>query len=145
MARVWRVSAAVGLIGALVLVLGLNGKSASSCETGEVQGYALVTGTRLTGPGGIPSRFTNAQRYFGRRYNCTGRLVQVRRVDDGSYIVRFPGNRAVAALADSATDDGSSSSSVSLGGGQFQVRILGPGIERNVLEPRDTPFVIAVF
>lgn len=145
MARMWRVSAAAGLIGVLVLSFGLNGKSASSCKTGEVQGYALITGTRLTGPGGIPSRFTSAQRYFGRRYNCTGRLTQVRRVDDGSYIVRFPGNRAVAALADSATGDGSSSSAVSLGSGQFHIRILGPDIEHNVLEPRDTPFVIVLF
>ena len=144
MARVWRVPAAAGLIGALVLGFGLKGESASACKTGEVQGYALVTGTRLTGPGGIPPTFTNAQRYFGRRYNCAGRLVQVRRVDDGSYVVRFPGNRAVAALADSATADGSSSSAVAMGRGQFHVRILGPGIERNVLEPRDTPFVIVL-
>ena len=129
--------------GALLLTASTGGKA--PCRTGEIQGYALITDSRIGGVGAIPSRFTTAQRYFGRRYNCTQRLIAVRRLDEGLYEVRFPGNRAVVISASAFNADGTASSAVARGAGSYLVRLLGPRIDSNVLEPRDTSFVIVLF
>lgn len=140
-----RFAVALGLAALGAFTISAATTSGALCKTGDVQGYALITGSRIGGPGAIPNKFTAAQRYFGRRYNCTRRLISVRRIDEGRYEVRFPANRAVAVSASAFNMEGTASSAVALGGGSFLVRLLGPGIDRNVLEPRDTPFVIVLF
>jgi len=67
------------------------------CTNGAVRGIAHVTG----GPSGvanIPGQFTGTGALFGRRFNCTGRAVQVRRIGMGNYEVRFVGNGAPTAV-----------------------------------------------
>jgi hypothetical protein len=67
------------------------------CANGAVRGVAHVTG----GPSGvanIPGQFTGTGALFGRKFNCTGRAVQVRRIGIGNYEVRFVGNGAPNAV-----------------------------------------------
>lgn len=144
MSRVALVVGAVSIFGIFAFTASTGGRP-PLCKAGDVQGYALITGSRIGGVGAIPSKFTAAQRYFGRRFNCTRRLVSVRRIDEGHYEVRFPRNRAVAVAVSAFNMEGSTASAVGQGRGIFHVRLLGPGIDRNVLEPRDTSFVIVLF
>lgn len=134
----------VGIAVALIVV-GSDTSAARSCQTGRVAAYASVSGTRISGPGGIPSKFTTAQGVFDRRYNCTGRLTSVRRVDEGIYEVRFPRNRGVTATAGALNAEGTSASVERLGGGVFRIILRGSAIDNGVLVPRDTPFAIIVF
>ena len=60
------------------------------CANGAVRGVANVTGTSA-GMANIPDRFTGAGNLFARKFNCTGKAVQVRRVETGVFEVRFVG------------------------------------------------------
>ena len=62
------------------------------CANGAVRGIATVTGIASQGMANIPDKFTSANNLFSRKFNCTGRAVQVRRVDIGVFEVRFVGN-----------------------------------------------------
>lgn len=68
------------------------------CANGAVRGIAVVTGDPSKGIANIPDQFTGAANLFARRFNCTGRAVQVRRVAIGVYEARFVGNAATTAL-----------------------------------------------
>jgi len=105
------------------------------CAQGAVRGVAHVTG----GPSGaanIPGQFSGARALFTRRFNCTGRAIQVRRLGIGVYEVRFVGNGAPTALASGVP--GAVASADHLGGGTFRVHVHPVGRD----DPGDLPFVL---
>jgi hypothetical protein len=94
------------------------------CTNGAVRGVATVTGSN-TGMANIPDQFSSAANLFSRRFNCTGRAIQVRRTEIGVYEVRFPNNTAPSAVANgvglfSATAE-------TMGPGLFRVRVQNVG------------------
>jgi hypothetical protein len=105
------------------------------CQQGAVRGIAHVTG----GPSGaanIPGNFSGARSLFARRFNCTGRAIQVRRLGIGVYEVRFVGNGAATALAGGVP--GAVASADNVGGGTFRVHVHPVGRD----DPGDLPFVL---
>ncbi|MDN5853276.1 MAG: hypothetical protein L0K86_10595 [Actinomycetia bacterium] len=86
-----------------------------NCKAGVVTGYAYVTPRTTTS-----SSYTDSAAWIKRTHNCTGRTVQVKRVGDGDYYVRFLGSPSFTAQVTPT----SSVNVVSLnyrGGGQFEV------------------------
>lgn len=75
------------------------------CTNGAVRGVATVTGVPSQGIANVPDRFTGAGNLFARRFNCTGKAVQVRRVETGVFEVRFVGISGVSAVASAFADD----------------------------------------
>ena len=51
------------------------------CTNGAVRGIAAVTGDPSQGMANIPDQFSSANNLFSRKFNCTGKAVQVRRAD----------------------------------------------------------------
>ncbi len=74
------------------------------CANGAVRGVALVTGVASQGIANIPDSFTGAGNLFGRKFNCTGKAIQVRRVEMGVFEVRFVGISGASGVG-SATGD----------------------------------------
>jgi hypothetical protein len=106
-----------------------------ACSQGNVRGVAHLTG----GPSGaanIPGTFTGARALFGRRFNCTGRAVQVRRLGIGSYEVRFAGNGAPTAIASGGS--GVQASADRVGSGVYRISVYPSGRA----DPADLPFVV---
>jgi hypothetical protein len=106
-----------------------------ACSQGNVRGVAQVTG----GPSGaanIPGTFTGTRGVFTRRFNCTGRAVQVRRLGIGSYEVRFVGNGAPTAIAGGGS--GVQASAERIGAGLYRVSVYPSGRA----DPADLPFVV---
>ena len=54
------------------------------CANGSVRGIAVVTGIASQGIANFPDSFTAAGNLFGRKFNCTGKAVQARRVETAS-------------------------------------------------------------
>jgi hypothetical protein len=109
--------------------------SQQRCAQGAIRGIAHVTGG-ASGAANIPGRFSGAKALFARRFNCTGRATQVRRLGIGVYEVRFVGNAAPNAIANGV--GAVQAAAESLGGGTFRVNVYPPG--RN--DPADLPFVL---
>ena len=74
------------------------------CANGAVRGIATVTGTS-SGMANLPDNFTTAGNVFSRRFNCTGRAVQVRRVETGVFEVRFVGVSGASGVGSAVSDD----------------------------------------
>lgn len=74
------------------------------CTNGAVRGFATITGDPNAGIANVPDKFTGAAVLFSRKFNCTGKGVQVRRVDRGVYEVRFVGIAAASAVASAVGD-----------------------------------------
>ena len=89
------------------------------CTNGAVRGIAVVTGIPSQGIANMPGTFTGAGRYFGRKFNCTGRAVQARRAETGVFEVRFVGISGASALVSSTGD--AVASVQELPGGVFRV------------------------
>ena len=95
------------------------------CTNGAVRGFASVTGDPSKGMANIPDQFSSAAVLFTRKFNCTGKAVQVRRLEIGVYEVRFVGNTAGTVLANGI---GLFSASVELlAPGHFRVRVQNVG------------------
>jgi hypothetical protein len=108
------------------------------CTNGAVRGFASVTGDPSKGMANIPDQFSSANALFTRKFNCTGRAVQVRRLEIGVYEVRFVGNGAGTVLANGI---GLFSASVELlAPGHFRVRVQNVGRA----DEDDGPFVVMV-
>jgi hypothetical protein len=108
-----------------------------ACAQGRVQGVAHVTG----GPGGaanIPGAFTGSRAVFGRRYNCSGRAIHVRRLGIGVYEVRFLRNGAPNAIAGGGS--GVQASAERIGSGVFRVSTYPSGRA----DPADFAFVLVL-
>ncbi len=74
------------------------------CANGAVRGIAVVTGIPSQGIANVPGNFTGAGNLFARKFNCTGRAVQVRRVEAGVFEVRFLGISGGSAVASAVND-----------------------------------------
>ena len=108
------------------------------CSNGAVRGFASVTGDPSKGMANIPDQFTSANVVFTRKFNCTGRPVQVRRLEIGVYEVRFVGNAAGTVLANGI---GLFSASVELvAPGNFRVRVQNVGRA----DEDDGPFIVMI-
>jgi hypothetical protein len=107
------------------------------CTNGAVRGIATVMGSPSQGIANIPDQFTASPTLFARKFNCTGKAVQVRRLEIGVYEVRFVGNAAPSVVA---TGLGLFSASVeTIGPGTFRVRVQDIGRA----DETDGPFVVA--
>jgi hypothetical protein len=108
------------------------------CANGAVRGIAVVTGIASQGIANFPDSFTSAGNLFGRKFNCTGRAVQARRVQTGTFEVRFVGISGGSAVT-SATSD--AFASVQAGpNGVFSVVVHPAGRD----DRADLPFTIVV-
>lgn len=127
-------------LGGSALAVGerMQGPSAAQqrCANGAVRGVASVTGDPSKGMANVPDQFTSANALFSRKFNCTGRAVQVRRTGIGVYEVRFVGNTAASIVANGI---GQFSASVeTVGPGTFRVRVQNVGRA----DENDGPFVV---
>jgi hypothetical protein len=74
------------------------------CTNGAVRGVAVVTGIASQGIANLPDKFTAAGNLFSRKFNCTRKAVQVRRVETGVFEVRFVGISGASAVASAPND-----------------------------------------
>ena len=123
-------------LGGSALAVSQATRPQARCANGAVRGIAAVTGNPSQGIANIPDQFSSSRLLFSRQFNCTGGPVQVRRISNGVYEVRFPGNAVAGALV-SATN---ALASVQPSGDAFRVSLYVPG--RN--DPIETPFVVVV-
>jgi hypothetical protein len=108
------------------------------CANGAVRGIAVVTGNSSQGIANFPDSFTAAGNLFGRKFNCTGRAVQARRVQAGTFEVRFVGISGGSAVASASND---AFASVQAGpSGVFSVVIHPAGRD----DRTDLPFTIVI-
>jgi hypothetical protein len=106
------------------------------CANGAVRGIATVTGNPSQGIANIPDQFSSSNALFARKFNCTGRAVEVRRTAIGVYEVRFVGNAAPSVVANGL---GEFSASVeTIGPGTFRIRVQNVGRA----DEDDGPFVV---
>lgn len=107
------------------------------CTNGAVRGIAHVTGTSA-GMANVPDRFTGAGNLFSRRFNCTGKAVQVRRVETGVFEVRFVGVAGASGVGSAAGDIYANVEPAA--GGAFKVTMHPAGRDDRV----DTAFTVIV-
>ncbi len=74
------------------------------CANGAVRGIAVVTGISSQGIANFPDSFTGTSNLFGRKFNCTGKAVQARRVQTGVFEVRFVGVSGGSAVVSASND-----------------------------------------
>ena len=86
----------------------------------------------------IPDQFSGANVLFTRKFNCTGRAVQVRRLGIGVYEVRFVGNAGGTVLASGINPF--SASVELLAPGHFRIHVQDVGRQGE----NDGPFVVVV-
>jgi hypothetical protein len=108
------------------------------CTNGAVRGIAVVTGIASQGLANFPDNFTGAGNLFGRKFNCTGKAVQARRVEAGVFEVRFVGVSGGSAVA-SATGDAYADVEPAAGGA-FRVIMHPAGRD----DRADLPFTVVV-
>jgi hypothetical protein len=95
------------------------------CANGSVRGVATVTGNPAQGIANIPDSFSSSPSLFSRRFNCTGKAVQVRRAGFGVYEVRFVGNTAPSAIPSGVGEF--TATSETLAPGLFRIRVQDVG------------------
>ena len=86
----------------------------------------------------MPDQFTSTAALFARRFNCTGKAIQVRRAELGVYEIRFVGNSAPSAIASGVGQF--SSTSETLGPGLFRIRVQNVGRA----DEADGPFMVTI-
>jgi hypothetical protein len=93
----------------------------------------------------LPTNYTANPRAFSRRFNCTGRLTQVRRgPGGGQWEVRFLGISGASCLARSLSPDAGSISCQPLADGGYRVSLRGVGTQDNFLPPMNVPFLVVI-
>jgi hypothetical protein len=107
------------------------------CTNGAVRGVATVTGTS-TGMANIPDKFTSAGALFTRKFNCTGKAIQVRRADTGVFEIRFVGITGGSAVGSATSDAYVDVEPVA--GGAFRVIVHPAGRD----DKAEIPFTIVV-
>ena len=129
-------------LGGSALAVGERIQSVSAaqqrCTNGAVRGVAYVTGNPTMGIANVPGTFTSAGVLFGRKFNCTGKAIQVRRVSLGVFEVRFVGNAAPSAVASGVGD--AYAVVDPLPGGIFRIGVHPAGRD----DPADQPFVVVL-
>ena len=108
------------------------------CTNGAVRGIAYVTGNPSMGIANVGDKFTSAGAVFGRKFNCNGRNIEVRRVSIGVFEIRFVGNPASSAVASGV---GNAYAVVDpLPNGVFRIGVHPAGRD----DPADQPFVVVL-
>jgi hypothetical protein len=108
------------------------------CANGSVRGVATVTGNPAQGIANIPDSFSSSPSFFARRFNCTGKAIQVRRAGYGVYEIRFTGNAAPSAIASGVGEF--SATSETLAPGLFRIRVQDVGRA----SAADGPFMVTI-
>jgi hypothetical protein len=108
------------------------------CAQGAVRGAATVTGNPAQGIANMSDQFTSTPALFARRFNCSGKAIQVRRTEIGVYEIRFVGNAAPSAVASGVGEF--SATSEALGGGTFRIRVQNVGRA----DEADGPFMVTL-
>jgi hypothetical protein len=114
------------------------------CQNGAVRAIAVVTGVPRQGIENLPDTYTANPQAFDRRFNCTGKGVQVRRAGSGQWDVRFPGISGASCLASSMSAQAGSVSCQPLADGGYRVSLRGVGTEDNFLPPMNVPFLVVI-
>lgn len=133
--------------GVLLLGVAVSQTQAShlGCHTGDALGFVAIRADPPYLVGTLPSRFTGMPVFFEARYNCEHKGVQARRIDLGTYEVRFLGLSPHVVLTDALSAEGVSSSSENMGNGTVRVFLRGPLGGNNVATRRDVPFSVVVY
>jgi len=114
------------------------------CANGAVRALAVVTGVPGHGIENLPDTYTTDRQAFGRRFNCTGKAVQVKRAGAGSWDVRFIGISGASCVASSMSASAGSVSCVPQPDGGYRVSLRGVGTDENILPPMNVPFLVVV-
>jgi hypothetical protein len=133
----------VGIIVVAVLAIFITysatGASTHRCGTGTAKAFLVINKEPFLA-GRIPNQYTSSPQYFGRKYNCQGGSIEVKRVDLGTYDVRLEGITARVVHVTAMSAEGVSASALYLGGSVYRVVMRGPGPQL-----RDVAFSLAVF
>jgi hypothetical protein len=108
------------------------------CTNGAVRGAATVTGIPAQGMANVPDHFVGTPALYSRRFNCTGKAIQVRRTGIGIYEIRFVGNAAPSAIASGVGEF--SATSETLGPGLFRIHVQNVGRA----DEADGPFMVTL-
>jgi hypothetical protein len=138
-----KLAVALAIIALGTIVFSANA-SHQRCHTGSVAGFATLRSQPQYLTGTIPSTFASRNTYFVSRYNCKGRGVHVRRVDQGLYDVRFRDVWIRAANADAVSTEGVSSS-IQILGDTVRISLRGPLNGDDVASRRDVAFSVVVY
>ena len=142
------------VLAALALLFALGGSAFAigqkvapqpRCQQGAVRGVAAVTGLPNQGTENIPHQYISDTKAFGRRFNCTGKGIQVRKVENGTYEVLLAGLGGLNCIATSMTTEGMSTSCIPMGDGSYRVTLRGLNTSGNVLVTLDRSFMVVVF
>lgn len=136
--------AVISILAFTIIAVNIS-SGATSCPSGSVRGFAVVRGDPRIGIGSLPSKFSREQAFFELRYNCSGKAVSARRVDEGIYEVWFPNNPARVAIVSAKNQQAATASVERIGDGVFRISIRGPIENNNILIRRELPFYIAIF
>jgi hypothetical protein len=86
----------------------------------------------------VPDHFVGTPALYSRRFNCTGKAIQVRRTGIGIYEIRFVGNAAPSAIASGV--GAFSATSETLGPGLFRIHVQNVGRA----DEADGPFMVTL-
>jgi hypothetical protein len=131
-------------LGGSAFAIGQKTAPQPRCQTGAVRAIAVVTGLPLKGIENLPGEYTSDPKAFDRRFNCTGKGVEVKHGPSGSYDVRFPGISGASCLASSMSADAGSVSCQPQPDGSYRVILRGVITDGNVLPPQNVTFLVVV-
>jgi hypothetical protein len=114
------------------------------CANGAVRAIAVVTGVPGQGIENLPGQYTANPQAFSRRFNCTGRAIQVKHGAAGVYDVRALGISGASCLASSLSPDAGSISCQPQADGSYRVTLRGTGTIENKLPPMNVPFLVVI-
>ena len=119
-------------------------KPLKPCQNGTVKAFALVTGDK-TGIQNIPDTYTSSASVFGTKYNCTGKVVEVKHATSlPAYDVRFPGNPSTVAMVSA---DGTTAAMTSVQrqpDGAFRVFLVVPA-GNDLVGRKDLHFLLVAY
>jgi hypothetical protein len=96
------------------------------CQNGAVRGFAIITGNPTQGLQNAPQDFSTDASLFGAKFNCTGGVVEMRRLPGNTgYAVRFRGITSKVATANVLGDTAGSATVNALPDGSFQIVTAG--------------------
>jgi hypothetical protein len=125
-------------LGGSAFALGTKVAPQGHCAQGAIRGIAEVTGQPTHGVANVPDQYTSATSYFGKRFNCGGGAIQIRRLTAGTFQIKFAGNAATSALISSMGGDAAGASITHNPDGSFGIT-LGT---KATLE--DVPFTVVL-
>ncbi len=131
-------------LGGSAFAIGQKTAPQPRCQTGAVRAIAVVVGVPQKGIENLPGDYTSDPKAFARRFNCTGKGVEVKHGPSGQYDVRFPGISGASCLASSMSPDAGSVSCQPQPDGSYRVVLRGVGTLQNVLPPQNVPFLVVV-